>query len=109
MDYQVVWSLEALNDIEEIAIYIERDSHFYAASVVTRILQKTSILKTFPFSGRVVPEEMDDNVREHFVFSYRVIYEIRDNFVYVLAVVHGKRMLYPEFEDRIKAENGSSR
>ena len=109
MDYQVVWSLEALNHIEEIARYIERDSHFYAASVVTRILQKTSLLKTFPFSVRVVPEEMDENVREHFVSNYRIIYDIRDNFVYVLAVVHGKRMLYPEFEDRIKAENGSSR
>ncbi len=109
MDYQVVWSPEALNDIEEIARYIERDSHFYAASVVTRILQKTSLLKTFPFSVRVVPEEMDENVREHFVSNYRIIYDIRDNFVYVLAVVHGKGMLYPEFEDRIKAENGSSR
>lgn len=102
MDYQVIWSLEALTDLEEIAEYIERDSHFYACSVVTKILSTTSLLSTFPLSGRVVPEEENENVREHFVFSYRVIYEISGNDIYVLAVVHGKRLLYPEFKKRIK-------
>ena len=99
---QVIWSLEALDDVEEIAKFIERDSHFYAASVVTKILHTTKILKAFPFSGRIVPEEGDQNVREHFVFSYRIIYEIRGDIIYVLAVVHGKRLLYPELENRIK-------
>ncbi len=102
MDYKVVWSLDSLNDILQIAEYIERDSHAYASSVVTKILDKTRLLKSFPFSGRVVPEEMEENVREHFVFSYRIIYEVRADTVFVLAVVHGKRMLYPDFQDRIK-------
>jgi len=102
MDYKVVWSLDSLNDILQIAEYIERDSHAYASSVVTKILGKTRLLKSFPFSGRVVPEEMEENVREHFVFSYRIIYEVRADTVFVLAVVHGKRMLYPDFQDRIK-------
>jgi addiction module RelE/StbE family toxin len=103
MDYQVVWSLEALKDIKEIAKYIERDSHFYACSVVTKILSTTDLLSTSPLSGRIVPEEDNESVREHFVFSYRVIYEICDDKIYVLAVVHGKRMLYPEFKKRIKS------
>jgi len=45
---------------------------------------------------------MNENVREHFVFSYRLIYEISGDTVFVLAVVHGKRLLYPEFEERMK-------
>lgn len=102
MDYQVIWSLEALTDLEEIAEYIERDSHFYACSVVTKIISTTSLLSTFPLSGRVVSEEENENVREHFVFSYRVIYELSGKDIYVLAVVHGKRLLYPEFKKRIK-------
>ena len=102
MDYQVIWSLEALTDLEEIAEYIERDSHFYACSVVTKILSTTSLLRTFPLSGRIVPEEENENVREHFVFSYRVIYELSGKDINVLAVVHGKRLLYPEFKKRIK-------
>ena len=44
MDYKVIWSDEALRDIEAIAAYIERDSHFYASSVVTRILETTKLL-----------------------------------------------------------------
>ena len=102
MDYKVIWSEDALRDIEAIAAYIERDSHFYASSVVTRILETTKLLETFPLSGRVVPEEADENVREHFVFSFRIIYEISLNNVCVLAVVHGKRLLYPEFGKRGK-------
>ena len=100
MDYRVIWSLEAVEDVEEIAKYIERDSHIYAASVVTKILRTTSLLKTFPLSGRIVPEEGDDNIREHFVFSYRIIYEIRGEVIYILAVVHGKRLLSPQLENR---------
>jgi len=60
MAYKVVWPLEALNDIQGIAEYIERDSHAYASSVATKILEKARLLETFPFSGRVVPEEMNE-------------------------------------------------
>lgn len=102
MDYEVIWTDEALSDVEEIARYIEKDSLFYAGSVVSRIVDTTRLLASFPFSGRIVPEENDEYVKEHFVYNYRLIYEIRDSEIYVLAVVHGKRSLYPEFEQRIK-------
>ena len=34
----VVWSPEALEDVEAIAAYIARDSNFYAAAVVEKML-----------------------------------------------------------------------
>jgi hypothetical protein len=40
-----------------------------------------------------VPEFDDVNLRERFVYSYRVIYRIEANIVTIAAVVHGKRML----------------
>jgi len=101
MDYKVIWTDEALEDIEKIAEYIEKDSHYYASSVVTKILNTTRNLSTFPYSGRILPEEENDNVREHFVYSYRVIYEIINSLIYVLAVVHGKSLLYPKYRKRI--------
>ncbi len=101
MDYEVIWTDESLCDVESIAKYIEKDSFFYASSVVTKIIDTTKNLELFPFTGRIVPEENDDSVREHFVYNYRVIYEVRGRVVYVLAVVHGKRVLYPEFQERI--------
>jgi plasmid stabilization system protein ParE len=41
--------------------------------------------------GRVVPEVGDENVRELFVYSYRLIYQVSDSVVKVLTVVHNKR------------------
>jgi plasmid stabilization system protein ParE len=57
--------------------YIERDSSIYANAVVEKIIAVTRQLAESPFSGRVVPEFRDDNLREHFVFQYRLIYQVR--------------------------------
>jgi plasmid stabilization system protein ParE len=40
MDYRIVWSPEAIEDIESIAEYIERDSKFYAKAVVNKIFNQ---------------------------------------------------------------------
>ena len=48
-------------------------------------------LRKFPRRGRVVPEVADNAVRELFVKSYRLIYEIRDNQIVILAFIHGAR------------------
>ena len=75
MDYRVTWSPEALDDVAH-------------------------NLGTFPNAGRAVPELGDDTICERFVYSYRLIYRVRDDTVLVAAVVHGKRMLEP-LEGRI--------
>jgi plasmid stabilization system protein ParE len=67
---------------------------------MSKILDVAKSISKFPFSGRVVPEENNEVVREHFVYSYRVIYEIRKDTVYILAVVHGKRILPQEIKER---------
>jgi len=41
--------------------------------------------------GRAVPEVGDDNVREISVYSYRILYEIRADDVFVLALVHKRQ------------------
>ena len=50
MDYKVIWTNEALIDVEKIVEYIEKDSFFYASSVVTKIINITRLLKSFPFN-----------------------------------------------------------
>jgi addiction module RelE/StbE family toxin len=95
MDHRVTWSPEALDDVEAIAEYIERDSPAYARAVVQKILATTRKLQRFPRAGRTVPELGDDAMRELLVYSYRVIYRVRDQAVLVVAVIHGKRELAP--------------
>ncbi|MET0090960.1 MAG: type II toxin-antitoxin system RelE/ParE family toxin [Candidatus Thiodiazotropha sp.] len=51
------------------------------------------MLRDQPRIGRVVPELGQQNIRERFVYSYRVIYEIQPDELHILAVIHGKRLL----------------
>jgi plasmid stabilization system protein ParE len=93
MDYRVVWSPKALDDVEAIGLYISSDSPSYASAVVKKVLDSTRILARFPFAGRIVPEFEDESIREKFVYSYRVIYRIQRRTVTVAAVIHGRRIL----------------
>ena len=93
MDYRVVWSQEALSDIEDIASYISKDSPVYAQAVVSKIIHASRKLIDFPLSGRMVPEVDDEDIREKFIYSYRLIYQVSKNQAIVLAVIHGKRLL----------------
>lgn len=93
MAYRVVWSPRALDDIDSIASYISRDSTIHASAVVAKIIRATRTLRQFPFAGRVVPEFEDEDLRERFVYSYRIIYRVHAKTVTIAAVIHGKRML----------------
>jgi toxin ParE1/3/4 len=93
MGYKVVWSPEAIEDLESIADYIGRDSEFYARAVVSKILQLARRLKDFPWIGRIVPELNDENIRERFIYSYRIVYQIEQNRILVVAIIHGKRLI----------------
>jgi plasmid stabilization system protein ParE len=79
--------------LEAIAEYIAEDSPAYAAVVVKNIVQQTRLLSQFPRSGRKVPEFDDENIRELFAYSYRIIYRFQQNEALIAAVIHGKRIL----------------
>lgn len=88
MAHRVVWSPRALADVEAIASYVAADSTFYANTV-----SLTRSLETFPHASRKVPEFDDENIRELFAYSYRIIYRVEPDHVTVAAVIHGRRML----------------
>ncbi|MBY0483337.1 type II toxin-antitoxin system RelE/ParE family toxin [Nitrosomonas sp.] len=58
--------------------------------------QAVDELNGLPKMGRVVPELNEEDVRELFLYSYRIIYEIKDEVIFVLAVVHQRRNLKDE-------------
>jgi toxin ParE1/3/4 len=97
---QVVWSKKALEDVEAIATYISRDSVSYTATVVQEILDVTRHLNESPFSGRVAPEFSEDNIREKFAYTYRIIYRVQDDTVTIAAVIYGKRLVDQLDSDR---------
>jgi plasmid stabilization system protein ParE len=95
MALPVAWSPEALDDVEAIATFIDRDSPSYAAAVVHRMVSLASTLGGYPEAGRIVPELADPAIREHFVHEWRLIYRIEPTRVLVVAVVHGRRQFDP--------------
>jgi len=50
---KIIWAPSALEDIEAIAKYIERDSIDQAALFVARVIEMTDQLEGFSQSGRV--------------------------------------------------------
>jgi toxin ParE1/3/4 len=93
----VNWSAPAKRDLKQIHDYIAKDSKYYAKKVAQNIVAATEELNEFSKIGRIVPEIGDTNVRELFVYSYRLIYEISTDHIEILAIIHGKR----DFFDRL--------
>ena len=79
--------------MKKIQEYIARDSIYYAKKFTEDAFNSTERLTIFPMSGRVVPEYGNPRIREIGHGTYRIIYELINDGVYVVAVVHGRRLL----------------
>ncbi len=90
---EIVWTNNALTDLEEIAEFIAKDSAKYARFTVDKIFNQTFILKSYPLLGRIVPELNNEQIRELITGNYRIIYEFRGSAVRVLTVHHSARDL----------------
>ncbi len=56
-----------------------------------KVVEAPGRLEQFPYSGRIVPEFNDENIRELIYGSYRIIYLIRQGICYITAIIHGSR------------------
>ncbi len=91
---KVIWSPKALDQVDAIAEYIANDSPFYAKQVVTRIIEASRRVESFPEIGAVVPELRNTSIREIRVYSYRSLYRIvNSQEIRIVGVVHGRRLL----------------
>ena len=87
----VIWSEPARADLRSIHDFIAHDSSHYAKKVTQDIREKTGVLYGLPKVGKKVPESNDENVRELSLYSYRIIYQIKSQGIFVLALVHKRR------------------
>ena len=93
---ELVWSPQALADVEEIRAYIALDSRSYADLTAQRIIAAVERLKTFPDSGRMVPERQSPEVREVIAGRFRIVYRRKATVVEIVTVFRGSR----EFQDQ---------
>jgi plasmid stabilization system protein ParE len=93
----VKWTRHARTQLRGILDYIARDSRYYARRVADALVARTEGLDEAPGMGRLVPELNLDTVRELPEYSWRILYEIRDEaspaHIEILAVIHKRRDL----------------
>ena len=70
------WTPVSLEDLKNIFDYISEDSNRYAQITVNKIYLRVSSLTKQPYSGRIVPEFNDENIREIIDGKYRIVHEI---------------------------------
>jgi len=90
---RIEWTDHSLEDLNEIHEYIARDSKNYANLFVKKIYETVQKLKDFPNIGRVVPEGNNPSVREVIFQNYRIIYRKMNNYVEIITIIHGSRLL----------------
>lgn len=91
---EIRWTDQSLIDIENIAEFISKDSKRYASVQVERFFEETEILKTFPQSGRIVPEINNKDIREIILGNYRIIYRIFSvSKIDIITIHHSSRLI----------------
>ncbi len=90
---KIEWAEPAELDLGDIYAYIARDVPVYAEQFIDRIIETTFLLHEQPLMGREVPEAERDDVRELIFQSYRIIYLVKTDYLYIVAVIHGSRDL----------------
>ena len=99
MARKVKWAEVAWSDLQEAADYIAKDSPHYAGAFVREARDAARSLVYLAERGRIVPEFNNPSIRELLVSNYRMIYQVTEEVVYVIGLIHGARDLGARWEE----------
>lgn len=94
---KIEWLKIADNDLTNIYNYIQEDSIYYAVKTVKDIVSLTEKLEYLPYIGRKIPEYNEETQRELIYKSYRIIYKIESNNIFIRRIWHSSRKLPTKF------------
>jgi toxin ParE1/3/4 len=92
---RILWTAEAIADLEAIRDFIAEASPHYGNVMAARLVEAIDHLGQFPRAGRVVPELQREDIREVIHGTYRIVYQVHDpdDVVEVLTVFRASREL----------------
>lgn len=90
---KVFWTPEALRDRSDIWEHIEADNHDAAARLDLLFSEAAARLADFPMIGHEGEVAGTREMNPH--RNYRLVYEIADGAVWILALVHSARQWPP--------------
>ena len=90
----ILWTDQAIADLENIVEHISKDSSRYASIVVEDIIKSASLLEDQSKPGRIVPEFEIESIREIIIGKYRIVYSlVSPERIDILTVHHSSRIL----------------
>lgn len=90
---RLIWTARALDDLERLIEYIEKDAPMTACRFAQRVIDRVELLQSNPQAGSWTLEDETRTYREILQGSYRIIYRVEDDTVYLVAVHHAARLL----------------
>lgn len=91
---RINWTRNAVEDLNNVADFISKDSKFYAKRQIIKIRNRIQILKKYPRAGNMVTEYGEECIRELVMGNYRIIYEmISHTRIDILTIHHSARDL----------------
>ena len=93
MDFTIILTPQAIEDLREIVTFIARDNPEKAEEFGYLLCEKTETLGAHPLLGRVVPEFRRQEIRELIHRSYRIVYRVDESrkLIHILHFWHGAR------------------
>ncbi len=92
-DRRVLWTENAIQDLESIKSFIAQDSPKRAAEWVLELYNAGEGLSKLSSRGRIVLEFNQENIRELIIENYRLVYRVQSTTVEILTVFEGHRLL----------------
>ena len=92
---RLIWSPQAIADLESICEYIARDSDRSAKVFAQRIIAVVESIPRQPLLGAEVPEYPHESIRERRFQNYRIIYRATSARIEVVSICHAARLMPP--------------
>lgn len=90
---RIIWTPEAIHDRENIWNYIAADNHHAAIKMDKLFSQSVIKLSTYPYAGNIGKVPGTRELIPH--KSYRLIYEIQEETIWILSLVHTAKQWPP--------------
>ena len=94
--YQIQLTVYAKDDIEEIYDYIQNYSIYYAGKTKKEIENRIADLAYMLYMGRKLHNFNNYFLRELIYKSYRIIYSVNSNKIYIRRILRSARFLSPK-------------
>ena len=88
---RLVWTEGANRGLNQVIEYIAEDSPAAAVRFLEIVLDTAQSLSVLAERGRIVPEMQRQDIREVFVYSYRILYRVTQSEIQIVGFLHGAR------------------